>query len=272
MPERLGLQVAAMTRDPALWLLGTALASIDAEGNIAKQANTLTGPDVARQMLQGCKVAQTSCIMRREPVLAIGGYRPAFDWSQDYDLFLRISERGKIDNLDYVGVHYRNHGNSITNRNKLMQNLLADLARASHKLRMSSRPDPTDLLTRCPDLFNDPVLDELLGEQVNIYRAIHLASNSPGDCSEALELLLRNQPSRRLQRQYQDALLKLLTERRFDALSARALWRAATLGPGRVVRRLATLQSWAGADAEGAEARSSSNPIPRSRLPGHARH
>jgi GT2 family glycosyltransferase len=236
MPERLALQVEAMTKDAHLWLLGTAMASIDAQDRVVKQLGITTGPDVGRRMIQGCKVAQTSCMMRREPVIALGGYRAVFNWSQDYDLFLRVSERGKIDNLEYVGVHYRNHGNSVTNKNLLTQNLLADLARANHHRRMASLPDPTDKLTQCPDLFEEPILDEMLGDQVRIYRAIYLAANDLGDPIETLEQLIHYRPSRRQKRQCQDAIVRLLKKRGFDWLSVRALRRAAELGPMKAAR------------------------------------
>lgn len=236
-PERLERQLDAMLQDEELWLLGTAMASIDANGNVKKPIGVITGAkNVARGMERGCKVAQTSCMMRREPVVALGGYRAAFTFAQDYDLFLRISERGKVDNLPFVGVHYREHGNAVTTKNNLMQNLLADLARASHCRRMEGLPDPTDDLTQGPDLYDEPILDAMLGEQVNIYRALDRITNDSGDPTENLRTLIENKPSRKQRQKCQEAILGLVKQRGFDALSARALLRVASLGPGRLLR------------------------------------
>jgi len=238
-PERLERQLDAMLADEELLLLGTAMASIDADGNVIKPINIIAGAkNVARGMARGCKVAQTSCMMRREPVIALGGYRAAFTCAQDYDLFLRISERGKIDNLPFVGVHYREHGNTVTKQNNIMQNLLADLARASHHRRLAGAPDPVDELTQGPDLYNEPVLDEMLGEQVNIYRALDRITNGSGDPTENLRTLIDNKPSRKQRQRCQQAILGLLKTRDFDALSARALLRATSLGPSRLLRQL----------------------------------
>ena len=56
--------------------------------------------------------------------------------SQDYDLWLRISERRKIGSLNYVGVLIRDHEKRISNIDKgIEQRVFAHCANVSHKLR-----------------------------------------------------------------------------------------------------------------------------------------
>ena len=57
-------------------------------------------------------------IYKRQLVLELGGYRKIMKKSQDYDLWLRISERSKIGSINYVGVLKRDHDKRISNMDK----------------------------------------------------------------------------------------------------------------------------------------------------------
>ena len=47
------------------------------------------------------------CVMRREHLVAVGGFRPDTDGAQDWDLFLRVIERaGRIEFIDKVLYHW----------------------------------------------------------------------------------------------------------------------------------------------------------------------
>ena len=45
--------------------------------------------------------------MRRAAVEAVGGYRRAYLRAEDYDLWLRLAERGKLANLQEPLLEYR---------------------------------------------------------------------------------------------------------------------------------------------------------------------
>ena len=57
-------------------------------------------------------------VMRRTLVEAVGGFRPAFDGSQDHDLALRCAEHTRrIAHIPYVLYHWRTVGSSMSHQN-----------------------------------------------------------------------------------------------------------------------------------------------------------
>jgi glycosyltransferase involved in cell wall biosynthesis len=66
-------------------------------------------PDLLRSTMYVCHLV----ISRRSLALELGGFRPEFDGSQDYDFVLRASERaGRIVHIPRVLYHWRVHGGS----------------------------------------------------------------------------------------------------------------------------------------------------------------
>lgn len=239
-PDRLRRQFEAMSADPDLWVLGTRTSTIDANGRIIKANRVIRGPSrVAAAMHRGCKVAQSSCMMRRDRIIGLGGYRAAYAFSQDFDLFLRVAERGKIDNLDYVGLHYRSHGDNVSSKNTTMQNILADMARATHALRSAGRPDPTDKLTGPPAL-DDPILDALLGSKIATHRLLDRIERGFGSPDSNLRALVRAKVDRKQRGGYRKATVKILRTRKLDATGIFAFLRAAAFGPGRLLKQFRT--------------------------------
>ena len=64
----------------------------------------------------------------KDLLLQIGGYRPAFEWAEDYDLFLRMAEVGQLANVPNVLLRYRLHLKSITLTRSQTQYRLGSLA------------------------------------------------------------------------------------------------------------------------------------------------
>jgi hypothetical protein len=242
LPDRLERQLATMTEDTDLWILGTAAVSIDQAGRRRRRWRVPTGSAaVGSELERRCCIVHPSCMMRAKPVLGIGGYRPAYDCAEDYDLFLRASEQGKVDNLDAVGVLYRQHEGNVSHRRNLRQAISTDLARATHLLRIAGRPDPTEGLTHAPEL-DDPILSELIPPpQMALHRATALALDPSADASalaEAADLFRRARVGKKRARASQQAMLQLIRRRPFDRVSLALAARAAALGPGRLARLL----------------------------------
>src|SRR5258706_27217 len=59
-------------------------------------------------------IAQPVCTYRRDAVLAVGGYREPLSLHEDHALFLRLAERGKLENLPVVLQWYRQRFSSLT--------------------------------------------------------------------------------------------------------------------------------------------------------------
>ena len=65
-------------------------------------------PDWSPDYFLSCNYLCHFTIVRRELVNEVGGFRSQFDGAQDYDVFLRIIERGKrIDHIPRVLYHWR---------------------------------------------------------------------------------------------------------------------------------------------------------------------
>lgn len=108
-PNRLESQARFLASNPLIAAVGTAFDRVDESGHFIEQAHLPT--DAAeirwRLLLENC-VAHGSVMMRKTAILAAGGYDPACDRAQDYDLWLRLTERSPcIANLPDVLYHYR---------------------------------------------------------------------------------------------------------------------------------------------------------------------
>lgn len=101
MPERCAIQVAAMSiRADVVALSTPMLEFIQSPHYPCSQRDVPIGVDVLRRRsLWRNPMNHPAVIMRRDAVLAVGGYRdcPGFE---DYDLWLRLLDRGgRLDNL-----------------------------------------------------------------------------------------------------------------------------------------------------------------------------
>lgn len=94
--ERIAAQVAALEHDPRLSAIGCAFVIEDeASGREIEVMHPPTDPEeVAWRLLLGNVLAHGSMVMRRGPVLSVGGYDESIDRGQDYDLWVRMIQRG----------------------------------------------------------------------------------------------------------------------------------------------------------------------------------
>jgi hypothetical protein len=240
LPDRLERQLAAMDADKGLWVLGTGIVPIDDRGTRRKQWRVPAGSaSVGAELERRCCIAHPSCMMRTEQIRAIGGYRPAYECAEDYDLFLRASEHGKVDNLDAVGVLYRIHEDNVSHRNIARQAISADLAQATHRLRVAGKTDPTAGLDGPPGLDDAIVAALIPPARMERHRAMALAMDSNAKAAEtepAVRYFLQVPIGKKDARVAQRAMLRLIAARPWDWLSTRLTVRAAMLGPGRLTR------------------------------------
>lgn len=114
--RRLEFQVAFMGSHPDVVLLGTGFVRIDANGRPFEKVLLPVDHGVLQeQLLMGSQFCHPSVMVRTEVMRAVGGYRAlAGGAAQDYDLWLRIAERGRIANLPHVLLRYRMHEGQIS--------------------------------------------------------------------------------------------------------------------------------------------------------------
>jgi GT2 family glycosyltransferase len=105
--------VRAVNHEPEADLLYSDEDTIDASGT--RRANPHFKPDWSPDTLRSYNYICHLAVFRRELVEEIGGFRPGFEGSQDYDLILRASERARrIVHIPKVLYHWRVHAGSVT--------------------------------------------------------------------------------------------------------------------------------------------------------------
>lgn len=144
LPDRLRLQVARFEADADLQLLGTSGLQIDRDGNLLGPIDVPTGNDPLRDALSRYNpMLHPTVMFRTEAVRRVGGYRRAFIYAEDYDLWLRLSETGKLANMEVPLVKLRSHPGQVSRIKQDQQKAAAALARQSALLRRH-RPEPFD--------------------------------------------------------------------------------------------------------------------------------
>ncbi len=85
-------------------------------------------------------VAHPSVMFRKNAVIDAGGYRPEFNGSEDYDLWIRLSRIGRIVNINQAFTNYRIHQNQTSSKNKEIQLQLDANVRESNFTRLRDKP------------------------------------------------------------------------------------------------------------------------------------
>ncbi|MBN8996229.1 MAG: glycosyltransferase [Rhizobiales bacterium] len=176
-PGRLAAQVAAFEADPDLVLLGTALDRIGEAGGRPRGAITYpTEHERIVEILPQANVfSHSSVMMRRKAVEAAGGYRSFFTGAEDYDLWLRLAEQGKVGNLAARLGAYRVHEDSVSARSALRQAFSAALARRCAVIRREGGPDPSMAREEPIDLDAEIPPHEPLAAEIRLFRALAFA-------------------------------------------------------------------------------------------------
>jgi hypothetical protein len=135
-----------MREHPEVAILGAWITMIDANGVPISTNMYHTDPKDIRAGLLAHRgvMAHTATTMRKDVIVAAGGYRPQFDFALDYDLWLRVSERSDLANLPEVLALYRLHAGQVSQRFWPWQQALAELAIALAARRKEARPDPIE--------------------------------------------------------------------------------------------------------------------------------
>jgi GT2 family glycosyltransferase len=113
LPDRLARQVELLDAHPDVGLVGGAYFSIDAAGRRGATFKPPTGDAALRARLSRYNVfAHPAATFRRAAFEEVGGYRLAE--AEDYDLWLRISERWQLASLPEPVLAYRHHASQIS--------------------------------------------------------------------------------------------------------------------------------------------------------------
>lgn len=99
-PERLQRQLAVLLEHPDVAVVGSRMREVDSRGRELAPRTRFAAGDVGGVLLRFNPIPNTSCCMRREAVLAAGGYDARYRYAMEYDLWLRLAERWRLVALD----------------------------------------------------------------------------------------------------------------------------------------------------------------------------
>lgn len=136
LADRFSTQVAFLDAHSEIGVLGTQARLIDSKGGVLRNLHVPVGVDRVHAALQvSCALIHPTVMMRRSVVCEAGGYRRGFDGAEDYELWLRLRGRTKLDNLAQPFLLYRRHDGQVTLRRQFHQARLAAIALAADRLK-----------------------------------------------------------------------------------------------------------------------------------------
>lgn len=115
LPHRLHRQVEHLESHPEVVLVGSRVMLIDPDGApICEFARETTHEEIDRAHLElRWPIVHPAIMFRKKEMLEAGGYRRQYESLEDFDLFLRMAERGRLENIPEVLLHYRQHCDSM---------------------------------------------------------------------------------------------------------------------------------------------------------------
>ena len=113
VPERLQVQYDFMRQHPEVALCSGHAALIDEQGTATGQKFIVPTDGVNMEVFFGNPFINPAAMFRTDILRELGGYRD-FAPAEDFDFFLRVSEKYPVANVDHFLVHYRLHGQNTS--------------------------------------------------------------------------------------------------------------------------------------------------------------
>ena len=141
-PFRIEKQMQLLIENKHIGLIGTCANLIDENGLVIKPLN-FPGDNNSLQkyILTKNPFIHGSIIMRKECLKKVGLYREQFLLAQSYDMWLRISEKYEIMNIQESLYDYRIWNNCVSNKKAALFSLFSNIALELHKERMENQKD-----------------------------------------------------------------------------------------------------------------------------------
>jgi glycosyltransferase involved in cell wall biosynthesis len=146
MPYRFEDQMRLADDYKDLVMIGSSSVSIDEKGFVISGNKYPTRhPELVKNLYTLRKFPpHSSMVYRKNVVEKLTAFNRRYAHSEDYDLWLRLSEIGKIASIDKPLVKIRKHEQNISNlRGGMLQTLMGCAALTCHFLRIHNCPDPS---------------------------------------------------------------------------------------------------------------------------------
>ena len=116
MPERFEKQYQYMEAHPEIAVCGAGALIIDEEGDVIRKDRVVcTHENIEKRHLSGkCSLKHPSVIIRADILRKVNGYNEELPYAQDFDLWFRIGEIGKLENLPNALIKFRRNSKSVS--------------------------------------------------------------------------------------------------------------------------------------------------------------
>ena len=132
LPSRLRIQRDFMDANPQVAVAGSWVYNMGASRAFDRLVRLPTSPiEVAETLPRENCIYHPSVMLRRDVVVAAGGYRTEFSNAQDYDLWLRLSRQHALANIPEALLRYRFSVDGLTLGRKWEQVFEIHLAQAA---------------------------------------------------------------------------------------------------------------------------------------------
>ncbi len=131
VPHRLARQVEYLEKNPEIAVVGSSYYSMDEHDVLTGIIDVLDSPElIHRELTRQNWFGHGSVLMRKRCLEEVGGYDERFIYAQDYDLFLRLSERYKLANIAEPLYCWRESPHGISASKREQQDFFAEMARS----------------------------------------------------------------------------------------------------------------------------------------------
>ncbi|TMK58581.1 MAG: glycosyltransferase family 2 protein [Actinobacteria bacterium] len=100
VPHRLERELAVLSADPEVAVVGSRMREVDASGRELRPRTSFAAGDVRPVLMRFNPIPNGSAAFRKDVALELGGYDPRYRYATEYDLWLRIAERHRLVALD----------------------------------------------------------------------------------------------------------------------------------------------------------------------------
>ena len=99
-PTRLEKQVEVLEERPEVAVVGHRLLEVDGNGKELNPRTTFASGDVNRELMHFNPISNSCAMVRRDAVLALGGFDTSYKCAVDWDLWLRVADRHVVHVLE----------------------------------------------------------------------------------------------------------------------------------------------------------------------------
>lgn len=127
LPACLAEEVAHLELHPECVAVGVLSCYIDGSGKVTRQRTNFAGllagysrriPSLTAFPPRTPFIGNPASMVRSDAMRQVGGYREAFAYANDIDLWFRLAENGEVHRLNKMLLRYRRHGTNATFRHR----------------------------------------------------------------------------------------------------------------------------------------------------------